>query len=106
MAIYGRRRLGVFSPVVEIRSNGFTSKGKQYVWADVKEIEIMQGSGIPLWGQPDTLLVRLRNGAHIEIQDVAFEKQEEPLMAGYSCAFDEVVALFKAATRIASRVIA
>ena len=100
MAIYGNRQFGLFfSPVVEIRTNGFIFKGTQYVWSDVKNIEILEGSGIPIWGSPNTLLVRLRNGIHINIQDVAFEKREEPLMAGYSSAFDEVIALFKAATQ-------
>ena len=96
MAIYGKRRFGVFSPVVEIRSNGFIFKGRQYVWADVKGIEILEGSGIPLWGSPNRAQVRLRDGARINIVDAAFDKMEEPLMDGYSCAFDEVIALFKA----------
>lgn len=100
MAVYGNRQLGLFfSPVVEMRSNGFVFKGKQYTWADVKDIEILEGSGIPIWGSPNRALVRLRNGARIAIDDVAFDKRKEPLMDGYSSAFDEVVALFKAAIK-------
>lgn len=85
--------------MVEIRAKGFIFKGKQYVWGDVKGIEIMEGSGIPIWGSPTTALVRLRDGVRISIEDIAFEKRGEPLMDGYSCAFDEVVALFKAAVK-------
>lgn len=100
MAVYGNRQLGLFfSPVVEIRTNGFIFKGKQYVWEDVRNIEILEGSGIPIWGSPNTVRVRLRDGARIDIKDVAFVKNDEPLSDGYSCAFDEVIALFKAAMK-------
>lgn len=100
MAVYGNRQLGLFfSPVVETRSDGFIFKGKQYAWADVKGVEILEGSGFPLWGSPDRAIVQLRDGVNIKIDDAAFDKRDEPLLNGYSCAFDEVVALFRAAIK-------
>lgn len=100
MAVYGNRQLGLFfSPIVEIRTNGFIFKGKQYVWNDVKDIEILEGSGIPMWGAPTTALIRLRDGVRISIKDIGFEKREEPLMNGYSSAFEELITAFKAAIK-------
>lgn len=100
MAVYGNRQLGLFfSPVVEIRANGFIFEGRQYVWSDVKTIEILEGSGIPIWGSPTTALIRLWDGARISIKDVGFEKRGEPLTIGYSCAFEELMTAFRAAMK-------
>lgn len=97
MAIYGNWQLGMFfSPVVEIRTDGFVFKRKQYRWGDVKNIELSEGSQIPIWGEKATARIRLRDGASINIKDVGFAKKGGPLMEGYSSAFEELIALFKA----------
>lgn len=97
VAIYGNWQLGIFfSPVVEIRTDGFVFKGKRYGWGDVKNIELWEGSQVPIWGEKATARVRLRDGVTIKIKDVSFAKKGGPLLEGYSSAFDELIALFKA----------
>lgn len=104
MAIYGNRWLSFFFfPVVELRTKGFSFKGNQYSWSDVKTIELWQEPRFPVAGQRSAgeiyvarAIIRLRDGKTIRIKDVAFEKKEEPLMAGYSSAFDELIARLKA----------
>lgn len=99
MAIYGNRQLSVFFlPVVETRANGFIFKGKQYIWTDVERIEVWEGARFPMRALPTVpmALIWLRDGKTIGIKSVAFEKKGEPLMNGYSSAFDELIALFKA----------
>jgi hypothetical protein len=96
LAIYGNWQLGVyFAPVVEVRADGFVFKGRRYGWGEVTNIELWEGSQVPIWGEKATARVRLRNGATIAIKDVSFAKKGGPLIAGYSSAFDELIALFK-----------
>ena len=104
MAIYGNRQLSVFFlPVVELRTKGFVFKGKPYAWGDVDKIEVWQEPRFPAAGprSPNEVYVAraiiwLRGGKSIRIKDVAFEKKGEPLKSGYSSAFDELIATFKA----------
>lgn len=99
MAIFGYRQLGLFfSPFVEIHAKGFVFKGKQYAWGDVKKVELREGSRMPIWGEQTGALIWLRDGAVIDIKAPAFTKEGEPLMDGYSSAFDELIATFKANT--------
>lgn len=59
----------------------------------MREVEISESSEIPIWASPNRTLVRLQNGARINIKVICFDKRQAPLMDGYSCAFDEVIAL-------------
>ena len=104
MAIYGNRQLSVFFlPVVELRTKGFVLKGRPYAWGDVEKIEVWQEPRFPAAGprSPNEIYVAraiiwLRGGKAIRIKDVAFEKKGELLKSGYSSAFDELIATFKA----------
>jgi len=104
MAIYGNRWLSFFFfTVVEVRTKGFVFKGKQYPWSDVEKIELWQEPRFPVAGQRSAgeiyiarAIIRLLGGKCIRIRDVAFEKKGQPLQSGYSSAFDELIATFKA----------
>lgn len=95
-----------FLPVVELRTKGFVFKGKQYTWGDVEKIEVWQEPRFPAAGPRSAsevyvarALIWLRGGKSIRIKDVAFEKKGESLKSGYSSAFDELIATFKANAR-------
>jgi len=104
MAIYGKRTLNVFFlPVVELHTKGFVYRRKRYAWADVERVEVWQEPRAPVMGPRSgneiyvaRALIWLRDGKAISIRDSAFEKKGEPLMAGYSSAFDELISLLKA----------
>lgn len=103
MAIYGNRQLSIFFfPVVELLTKGFVLKGRHYTWGDVEKVDVRGESRFPFAGpmggslqQVPVAEISLRDGKAIRIKAVAFEKKGEPLLDGYSSAFDEVVAIFK-----------
>lgn len=95
-----------FLPVVELRTKGFIFKGRPYAWSDVEKIEVWQGPRFPVAGPRSAneiyvarAMIWLRGGKAIRIKDVAFEKKGESLKSGFSSAFDELIATFKANTR-------
>lgn len=103
MAVYGNRQLSVFFvPVVELLTKGFTFKGRHYTWGDVEKVDVRGESRFPVAGpmggslqQVPVAEISLRDGRSIRIKAVAFEKKGEPLLGGYSSAFDEVVSILK-----------
>lgn len=103
MAIYGNRQLSVFFfPVVELLTRGFAFKGRHYTWGDVEKVDVRGESRFRVAGavggslqQVPVAEISLRDGKSIRIKAVAFEKKGEPLLGGYSSAFDELVAIFK-----------
>ena len=94
MAIYGIRELNLlFFVALETNAEGFIFKRKQYTWADIKYVDV--GEEGPYGRQSPYCQVTLTDGVSIRFGGTTFEKRGEPLMKGYSSAFNELAALFR-----------
>jgi hypothetical protein len=104
MKLYGHRQLGLyFKKALEITSGGFIHKGKNYIWNDIKHVEIKRGSFIlnafmfPA-GMPKANIL-LSDNRCIKINGRALEVYGEPTVInkinGESQAYTELLQLIK-----------
>lgn len=94
VAIYGIRELNLlFFVALETNAEGFIFKRKQYTWSDIEFVDV--GEEGPYGLQSPYCQVTLANSVSIRFGGRTFEKRGEPLMKGYSSAFNELAALFR-----------
>jgi hypothetical protein len=103
VATYGHRHLGFwFVPIVSVDPQGFTFKGRNYSWTDVKAVKVWNLTGVNAGTARYRAQIHLKDGARIHLNCRALEKVGVKAHIGFSStrsdAFDELLAIFQGLT--------
>jgi hypothetical protein len=105
-AEYGHMHLSIFyRKVLALNERGLIFKNKYYPWSEIQNVEVWQEPW-PGWGYvPDAKLlprarVFLSNDQYFLLRGDALVKRGQPLLPGFSDAFDELVSYLQEKRRL------